>query len=141
MKPVLATIAGLMVAALIIFGIESLSTILFPLPEGADPTNLEWLEYNMDQIPTASMIIVAFAHLVGVIIGMIIAANIARTSLIPSYIVAVLLFTGTVANLLMIPHPAWFMITDVLGILVGIGIGRTFAKKKVNNEREMHSIA
>ncbi|MBT8265867.1 MAG: hypothetical protein KJP20_04925 [Bacteroidia bacterium] len=132
MKNVIATLAGLMVAAIITFGIESLSSSIFPLPDGADPTNMEWLKNNIDLIPTGAMILVAFAHFIGIVIGMLVAGLISRTSLIPAYIVGVLMLAGTIANLVMIPHPTWFMVVDILGVLVGICIGKSVAAKKIN---------
>ncbi|NNF83129.1 MAG: hypothetical protein HKM99_10335, partial [Flavobacteriaceae bacterium] len=95
MKSVLAVIAGLIAAVVVIYGLEFLSTILFPLPEGADPTNIEWIKENSELIPTGSMIIVALAHLLGIIVGMVIAAKVAGMTMIPSYIVGILLLVGT----------------------------------------------
>lgn len=129
MKFVLATIAGLMVAAIITFGIESLSAVIFPFPDGADPTDMEWLKNNMESIPTGAMIIVALAHFIGIVCGMVVAGIISKTSVIPAYIVGALMLAGTVANLIMIPHPIWFMITDIIGALIGICIGKGLASK------------
>lgn len=134
MKNVLAAFVGLMTAAIITFGFEALSTIFFPLPEGANPTDVEWVKNNIDLIPTGSMIIVAIAHLIGIICGMFVAGLISKTSLIPAYIVGGLMFFGTIANLFMIPHPTWFMITDVIGALIGIGIGKNLAAHQLKGE-------
>ena len=131
MKSVLAVVAGLIAAVVIIFGLEFLSTVLFPLPEGADPTNAEWLKDNLDKIPTGAMIIVAIAHLVGIIAGMVVAALIARITMIPSYIVGILLLVGSLMNLIMIPHPIWFSVTDLVGVVVGLGIGKVLAEKQL----------
>ena len=131
MKNVLATLVGLVVAFIITMGLESLSGVFFPLAEGSDPTNPEWLKANIHTIPTGALIIVAAAHLIGIIIGMYIAALIAKESLIPSYLVGSLLLVGIVVNLMMIPHPTWFMIADFIGGIIGIGIGKTLASRKI----------
>ncbi|MBT8258072.1 MAG: hypothetical protein KJO49_06340 [Bacteroidia bacterium] len=131
MKSVLAVIAGLIAAVVVIYGLEFLSTILFPLPEGADPTNIEWIKENAELIPTGSMIIVALAHLLGIIVGMVIAAKVAGMTMIPSYIVGILLLVGTLLNLIMIPHPFWFAATDLIGVVIGLGIGKVFAQKQL----------
>lgn len=131
MRSVLAVIAGMIVASAVIFGLEFLGSILFPLPEGADPTNTEWLKENMDSIPTGSMIMVALAHVIGIILGMIVAALIAKITMIPSYIVGILLLVGTIINLIMIPHPFWFSVTDLVGVIVGLGIGKVFSEKRI----------
>lgn len=131
MKNVLAAVAGLMVAAILTFGIESLSAILFPFPEGADPTDMEWLKNNVDAIPSGALIVVGFAHLIGIVCGMFVAGLISKTSMIPAYVVGVLMLAGTIANLFMIPHPAWFAITDLIGVLIGILLGRKLASKQM----------
>lgn len=131
MKYVLAALAGLMVAALLTFGFESLGGVLFPLPEGADPMDTEWLKKNMDLIPTGAMIMVALAHVIGIIFGMLVAGLIAKNSMIPSYVVGVLMLLGTIANLFMIPHPIWFMFVDIVGALIGIYIGKTLVSNRL----------
>jgi hypothetical protein len=131
MKNILAALAGIMIAAIIIFGLEALSTVIFPLSEGANPTDSEWLKENIDLIPTGAMIIVALAHMIGIICGMYVAGLISKTSLFPAYVVGALLLVGTIVNLIMIPHPTWFMITDVIGALIGIGIGKNLAANQL----------
>ena len=133
MKNVLAVIAGLIVAMLIITGLELLSGLIFPLPEGADPRNIEWLKNNLDSIPTGTLIIVAFAHLAGIVGGMFTATLISGTKLLPAYIVGALMLVATVVNLFMIPHPIWFKVTDMAGALVGLGIGKILSEIKLRS--------
>lgn len=132
MKNVLAAITGLMVAAILTYGIESLSAILFPFPEGVDPMDMEWLKNNTDVIPSGALIVVGLAHLIGIVCGMLVAGLISKTSMIPAYVVGVLMLAGTIANIVMIPHPAWFSITDLIGALIGISMGRKLASIQMN---------
>lgn len=134
MRYVLATFAGLLVAAILTFGIESLGSVFFPLPEGADPMDIEWIKNNMNLIPTGAMIMVALAHVVGIICGMLVAGLIAKNSMIPAYVVAVLMLLGTIANLFMIPHPTWFMFVDIVGALIAIYIGKTLVSSKLKGQ-------
>ena len=51
MKNVLATIIGFIVASLTVYIFESfIGHNLFPLPEGANPMDMEWITNNMDKI-------------------------------------------------------------------------------------------
>ncbi|BAO74434.1 hypothetical protein [Winogradskyella sp. PG-2] len=87
MKNVLATIIGIIVAGVTVHIFESvLGHNLFPLPEGADPTNMEWIKNNMDKIPVGAKAFVVIAHFLGIITGMYVAAKISKVSTIPSYI-------------------------------------------------------
>ncbi len=129
MRNVLAVLAGLATSMLLVFGIETLGTVFFPLPEGADPTNYEWLKNNIDQIPNGALVMVALAHLLGIVAGMYIASLNSKSSMIPAYIVGVLMLLATVVNLFMIPHPMWFKISDIIGALIGLGIGKSLGEK------------
>ena len=94
--------------------------------------DVEWIKSNMDKIPTGAMIIVAIAHLVGIIVGMVVATKIAVNKLLPAYVVGVLLIVATAVNLFMIPHPIWFTVTDIAGALVGFGIGKILSERVIS---------
>ena len=129
MKHILATIAGLITASVTVFLIEQLGFVLFPFPEGAEPTNMEWLKNNANLIPTGAMITVILAHAIGIIIGMNCAARISKTSMIPSFIVSVLMILATAINLVLIPSPIWFILSDSLGVLIASSFGSPLARR------------
>lgn len=132
MKNVLATIIGLVVASATVFAFESLlGHTLFPLSEGIDPMNMESLKENMHLIPVGAKICVVIAHFMGILIGMLVAALISRTSMIPSYIVGVLMILATVINLVMLPKETWFLAADTVGAILGFYFGRNAALKKM----------
>jgi len=132
MRNVLATIAGFIAASATVFIIETLlGHALFPLPEGADPMNIEWLKANMDKIPTGSKIMVVVAHFVGPIIGMYIAALISKTSMIPSYIIGGLMLLATFSNIIMLPKELWFSASDGILVIVAFLIGKRLAEKQI----------
>ncbi len=118
MKNVLATIAGFMAASLIVYLIEQLGWKFFPLPDSIDPMDAESLKQNIDLIPKGSMIFVIFAHAIGTFYGMILAGFISKKSLIPSFIVGGLMILATMVNLIMIPSPTWFIILDLIGVIL-----------------------
>ncbi|WP_282043160.1 hypothetical protein [Winogradskyella flava] len=132
MKNVLATIVGLVVASLTVYIFESLiGHNLFPLPEDANPMDMEWIKNNMDKIPTGSKIFVVIAHFMGIIVGMFVAAKISKTSLVPSYIVGFLMIAATFFNIFVLPKELWFSISDGLLVFVGFVIGTSLAKKQL----------
>ena len=111
MRNVLATIVGFIVASLTVYVFESLiGHNLFPLPEGADPMDMEWIKNNMDQIPVGSKICVVIAHFAGIVAGMFTAGKISKTSMVPAYIVGVLMIAATFFNIFMLPKELWFTI-------------------------------
>jgi len=132
MKNVLATIVGFVVASLTVYIFESvIGHNVFPLPEGADSSNMEWIKNNMNLIPTGSKIFVVIAHFLGIIAGMYIAAKISKVSMIPSYIAGGLMLLATFVTIFMLPKELWFTISDGLLAIAGFLIGKSLAQKQI----------
>ncbi len=133
MKNVLATIVGFIVASVTVYIFESLiGHNLFPLPEGANPMDMEWIKNNMDQIPIGSKVFVVIAHFVGIIAGMFIAGKISKTSMIPAYIVGGLMLAATFFNIAMLPKELWFTLSDGILVIIGFLVGKSLAKKQTS---------
>ena len=132
MKNIIVTIIGLIVASLTVYIFESLiGHNLFPLPEGANPMDMEWLKNNMDQIPTGSKVFVVIAHFMGIVIGMFVAGLISKTSMIPAYIVGGLMVAATFFNIFVLPKELWFTISDGAFAFIGFLVGTSLAKKQI----------
>lgn len=132
MRNVLATIIGFIVASLTVYVFESLiGHSLFPLPEGANPMDMEWIKNNMDQIPTGAKTFVVIGHFMGPILGMWVAGLISKTSMVPAYIVGGLMLAATFFNIFMLPKELWFTIADAVLVIVGFLIGKSLAKKQM----------
>ena len=132
MKNVLATIAGFIIASLTVYVFESLiGHTLFPLPEGANPMDMEWIKNNMDQIPTGAKVMVMIGHFMGIVVGMFVAGFISKTSMVPAYIVGGLMLAATIFNVAMLPKELWFSISDVVFAIIGLLIGKSLASKQI----------
>lgn len=132
MKNIFATIIGFFVASATVYIFETIiGHTMFPLPEGVDPMDMEWIKDNMDKIPMGSKIFVVIAHFAGIIAGMFMAAQISRRSMVPSYIVGVLMLAATFATIFMLPKELWFTISDAVFVLAGYLIGKYLASKQM----------
>lgn len=131
MKLFYATFAGVIAAFISMMFLEGLGHSLFPLPFKVDPKNLEELAEKLHLIPIQMYISVVVAHGLGLLIGLLIAKAIDKTSKISLYIIAGFFLIGTIVNLSMIPHPMWFAVADVATVaLVGfVMIRRPIASK------------
>ena len=118
MKTFLATVAGVIVGVFTIWAIEAIGHLLFPLPAELTPTNLEELKQVVMIMPIKSLLVVIIAQIIGVFSGMYVGFIMQRENLTPLYIIAGLFIFSTVLNLILMPHPTWFMITDLLSILL-----------------------
>lgn len=135
MKNVLATILGFISAAFMVYVFETLiGQSLFPLPEGANPMDMEWIKNNMNQIPMGSKIFVVIAHFIGIILGMLVAAKISKVSMIPSYIVGAIMLAATFFNIYVLPKELWFTFSDGILVILGFIIGKYFAMKQLTTE-------
>ncbi|MEY8848328.1 hypothetical protein AB9K26_05915 [Psychroserpens sp. XS_ASV72] len=134
MRNVLATIVGFIVASITVYIFESLlGQTLFPLPEGSNPMDMEWIKNNMDKIPVGAKIFVVLAHFLGIIVGMWIAGLISKTSMVPAYIVGGLMLAATAFNIIMLPKELWFTIADAAFAIIGFLIGKSMARKQLTN--------
>lgn len=118
MKTFLATVAGIIVGVFTIWAMEAIGHLLFPLPAELTPTNLEELKQVVMIMPIKSLLVVIIAQIIGVFSGMYVGFIMQRENLTPLYIIAGLFIFSTVLNLILMPHPTWFMITDLLSILL-----------------------
>jgi len=135
MKNILATIVGFIVASVTVYIFESLlGHNLFPLPEGANPMDMEWIKNNMDQIPTGAKAFVVIAHFMGIVVGMFVAGLISKTSMVPAYIVAGLMIAATFFNIFMLPKELWFSISDGAFAFIGFLVGTSLTKKQISKE-------
>ena len=118
MRTVLATIIGLFVGFLLIATIEMCGHAIWPPPAGLDPADPESIKQYIDQIHVGNFILMALGHLIGALIGGLIGFYIAKSERIPGFIVVGLVFLATVINLLLIPHPIWFMALDLGSVVI-----------------------
>lgn len=132
MRNVLATIVGFIVASFVVYFFETLiGHTFFPLPEGADPMDMEWIANHMNEIPMGSKIFVVIAHFMGIVSGMFIAAKISKTSMVPSYIVGILMLAATAFVILGLPKELWFSLADGCFAIIGFLLGKTIASKYI----------
>lgn len=129
MKTFLATFVGVIVAMILMMGIQMLGHTLFPVPFEVNPNEPEKMVENMHLIPLGALIVVIMAHGLGLLGGLITARMIDKKTTFPVYIIVGFLMLGTVANLAMIPHPVWFAIADVT-VMILVALPFILRKRK-----------
>lgn len=132
MRSFLAALAGIVSGGVAIWTFESLGHMIFPVDLaalGIDRSNLGELRNIMYKIPTENLISVVLAHGLGLLVGLFIARLIERKSLGPLFGVSGMLFLMTLINILLIPHPAWFMFAD-LGVILILSFAFIATRKK-----------
>ncbi len=125
-RRILAVIAGLFAGFLIVALVEALSPLLFTMPAGLNPKNPESIRQYAEQIPAGSLVVVLLAHALGSFGGGWLAALVARVKPVQhALIVGALVMIAGIVNLVIIPHPLWFSILDVLVYMPSAYLGGT----------------
>jgi len=130
-KNVLAVIAGCVVGMIVNGGLIAISSSIIPPPEGADVTTMEGLKASMHLMTPKHFLMPFLAHAGGTLVGGLLAAYIAAThKMKAALVVGVFFLLGGIANIVMLPSPAWFTALD-LGLAylpMGWLAGRTITK-------------
>ncbi|WP_339611826.1 hypothetical protein [uncultured Planktosalinus sp.] len=114
-KNVLAVVAGILIGGLVNMAIIMMSSSVVPPPEGIDITTVEGLKEGMPLFKPINFLMPFLAHAIGVLVGAFIAAKIAaKNKMTLALLIGVFFLLGGVANVMMLPSPMWFNLTDLL---------------------------
>jgi hypothetical protein len=116
-RSILAVLLGLILANVTIMAIEFAGHSVYPPPAGLDPFNPASVRAFMARMPTGAFLSLLLAWFVGTGVGGFLAARVARRARAPhALIVGGLVMAGAIANMIMIPHPAWFWVLALAAI-------------------------
>jgi hypothetical protein len=127
LRSIFAVLTGLIVAMVILLVVEFASNLVFPLPPDIVLTG------STGQVPLGAMIMVLVGWAAGSFIGAWLAGRMAgRAPMVHGMIVALLLLTAGITNLMAFPHPIWMW---VLGIAAFVGLGYAGARQAAKAKR------
>lgn len=130
----LACLAGILVAMLLIAGIQAIGHQLMPPPAGLAEAQGEALAALMASLPVEAYLVVLIAYFIGAEVGAAAAGLISGRPVLAAAVVAAVLLGATVANLLMLPHPAWMAVASVVAVIMG-SVGGGFTAWTVGRSR------
>ena len=122
-RSLLAVVAGLIVAMLIIAGVEAIGHALFPPPPGLDISRAADQERIMEALPLQAKLVVVIAWFLGSLAGAMAAIAISRRVL-PAWIVAVAIAGLGLWTTQMFPHPDWMLASAVVLPLVAVLVAK-----------------
>ena len=132
LKNILATIVGFVVASATVYLIETLlGHTFYPLPDSIDPNDMASIKANLHLVPNGAKVFVVIAHFTGILLGMLVAGIISKTSMIPAYIVGGLMVIATAATIIMLPKALWFSVSDGLLAIAAFFFGKSLAARHV----------
>ena len=119
LRDVLGASTGIVIAVLTVMLFEWISHLVYPVPADLDVGSTAALADHMASAPPGALILVLAGYFVATFDGTFVAAWIGRAKpFIFALVIGVLMLVATVSNLIMIPHPMWFNIAAVAGIVI-----------------------
>ncbi|MCI0691234.1 hypothetical protein L0337_04405 [candidate division KSB1 bacterium] len=129
-RKILAVVGGIVVGGIVVFVVEWISSLIYPLPAGLDMADKEAMKAYVAALPIGALLFVLLAYVLGGLTGGWLAAKIARDSQIRlSLIVGGVLLLFGIINLVTIPHPLWFAVLSVLVFLPAAYLGGKLGAK------------
>ncbi len=123
-KNIAAGVAGVVVAFALVWVVEKIGHTVYPPPPDLDFADPDAMRAYIQTLPAGALLFVAAAWFVGATGGTCVACAIGTANpRVFAAIVGGLVLVATAINLVMIPHPTWFAILGVAGILVGAWLG------------------
>lgn len=129
LRSLFAFAMGAAVAMFFIIAVEFVTLCLWPFPEGVDSTDMEICKAHVAAFPTAAFVISTIGWMLASLLGPMTATRIG-TGQHPAHgiILGLLLYSGALLNLSMLPYPAWFRGINVVGLpacfIAGTRIGQ-----------------
>lgn len=133
----IAILVGMLVAMAIIIGIQTISSMIYPLPVGLDPMDKTQVEAFRAYISTAPMgmfIIVLLGYMVASFAGGFVATFIDKERMpipIAAITVGAILTSAGISNLSAVPHPIWFAIINIPSFFIFAFLGSKMVKRNV----------
>ncbi|TAK41699.1 MAG: hypothetical protein EPO28_08295 [Saprospiraceae bacterium] len=132
MRNILAIVVGIILGSGVNMGIIMLSSSIIPPPEGVDVTSMESLKSAMHLFEPKHFVFPFLAHATGTLAGAAAAGLIAATHKMKFALgIGAFFLIGGIANVFMLPSPAWFTVVDLAGAYIPMGwLGGKLAMRK-----------
>jgi len=135
LRNVLAIVAGIILGSIVNMAIIMFSSSIIPPPEGVDTSDMESLKTSMHLFEPKHFLMPFMAHAFGTLIGAFVAGLIAINHRLKiSLAIGFFFILGGITNILLLPSPFWFTITDLtLAYIPMAWLGYKLQKSFVNN--------
>jgi hypothetical protein len=129
-RSLVALVAGLVVAMVVIAGVEAVGHALYPPPPGLDLARAQDQARMMEALPTEAKVAVVVAWFLGSLAGACAAIAIARR-VVPAWIVAVAIAGLGLWTTQMFPHPDWMLASAVVLPLVAVLVAKRLMLRRL----------
>ncbi|MEM1068566.1 MAG: hypothetical protein AAGI63_06710 [Planctomycetota bacterium] len=139
-RKILAVVLGLVVGSVVNMALVTLSSKIYPLPSGVDPSDMESFRLHIEEngLATGAWLIVLAAHAGGSLVSGLVCGLIAKKAWVSVGIgLGAFWMCGGIYMLTILPSPMWFAASDVLlyvpAAIAGVTIGGQITSPKINS--------
>jgi len=133
-KNIAAGIVGIAIAIAIVWLIEMVGHSVYPPPPNLNFADADAMRDYISSLPIGALLFVGGAWFVATLCGTFAACKIGQAKpIIFAGVVGGIMLIATAANLIMIPHPLWFSILGIAGIIVAAWLGMTLGARSSSN--------
>ena len=133
-RNIAAGIAGIVIAVVLVWLIEMIGHAVYPPPPGLNFADADAMRAYVETLPVGALLFVAGAWFVATLVGTCAACAIGTARpVIFAIVVGGLMLVATVINLVMIPHPLWFSVLGLAGIVVAAWLGTLCERATAGN--------
>ena len=129
-----AGLAGVIISMVLVWVVEKIGHVVYPPPADLNFADPDAMRAYIETLPLGALLFVAAAWFIGTLGGTCAACAIGTAKpIIFAGVVGGLMLVATVMNLVMIPHPTWFSILGVVGILIAAWLGTKCERATAGN--------
>ncbi|MDH5621333.1 MAG: hypothetical protein OEY74_04560 [Gammaproteobacteria bacterium] len=130
-KNIAAGVIGVFVAVGLVWLIEMIGHAVYPPPPDIDFSDVDAVRHYLSTLPLGAFAFVGGAWFLGTLGGTMAASRIGSAApRLFAMVVGGFVLAATAFNLAVIPHPLWFSIVGVAGILVAAWLGQFLSTRR-----------
>lgn len=127
-RSVVSTMAGVVVAVIVVMIVEMTGHAIYPPPEGIDVTDPADQARLMEVIPAGAKVAVVMAWFLGALAGAWVALRMSG-NVLTGWLVGILMVAAGLWTTQMFPHPTWMLVSAVVLPLLGVLVARELHKR------------
>jgi len=129
-KNIAAGIAGVVIAVALVWLIETVGHSVYPPPPDLNFADADAMRAYTSTLPIGAFLFVGGAWFLATLCGTFAACTIGTAKpIIFAGVVGGIMLIATASNLILIPHPLWFSILGIVGIIVAAWLGMTLGAR------------
>lgn len=130
-RNIAAGVAGVVIAVILVWLSDMIGHAVYPPPPDVDFTDMDAARAFIATLPVGAFAFVSGGWFAATLGGIVVACKIGTAQpIVFTTVVGAMMLAATAYNLTMIPHPLWFSITGVTGIVLAAWLGLTICNNK-----------